>query len=143
MTALPVVDDRVPSREALLALYGSVGWSAYTDRPDLLEAAVAGSSWVGTIWDGDRLVALARCISDDATIAYLQDVLVCPDRQREGLGRRLVSAMLVRYAHCRQVVLLTDDRPEQTAFYESLGLVRTDLATTATLRTFARMPGLR
>ncbi len=131
------------TREALVDLYDAVGWRAYTADPECLWAAVQGSAFVaGAFLDGE-LVGLVRCISDDATIAYLQDVLVHPERQRLGIGRALVQSALDRFAHCRQFVLLTDDRPEQTAFYEAMELVRTDRAETATLRTFARMPGLR
>lgn len=131
-----------PPVDLVLALYASVGWTSYTREPAVLAQAIAGSAFVCTAWDEDRLVGLVRCVSDDTTIAYLQDVLVDPAAQRRGIGRALVSVALDRYAHCRQFVLLTDDRPEQTAFYEALGLVRLDKARTATLRAFARMPGL-
>lgn len=136
------LETSAPPLDAALALYGSVGWTSYTRDPAVLGAALAGASFVATAWRADGLVGLVRCVSDDATITYLQDVLVHPDAQRQGIGRALVTAALERYAHCRQLVLLTDDRPEQTAFYESLGLVRIDKARTATLRAFVRMPGL-
>jgi len=132
----------LPPRDELVALYNAVGWTSYTKNPDQLVEALRGSAYVATIWAQSRLVGLVRCISDDATIAYLQDVLVHPDLQRAGLGRRLVAAAQERFAHCRQFVLITDDRPEQTAFYEAMGLVRIDKATSATLRAFAKMPGL-
>jgi predicted N-acetyltransferase YhbS len=48
-------------------------------------------------------------------------VLVLPDEQRDGVGRALVQAVLDRYRTVRQKVLLTDDEPDQRAFYEALG----------------------
>jgi GNAT superfamily N-acetyltransferase len=68
-------------------------------------------------------------VSDKATVCYLQDILVRPDEQRQGLGRALVGLALAPYAHVRQKVLLTDDEDAQRAFYESLGfsLVEGDL----------------
>lgn len=113
-------EDR-PTREELLGLYDAVGWSGYTTDPDTLETAVEGSSRVVTARYGGELLGLARVISDGATIAYLQDVLVRPELQREGVGRALVSAALEPFEQCRQKVLLTDDEPRQRAFYESLG----------------------
>ena len=118
LTIRPVTDIDLAE---LLALYDSVGWSAYTRQPAVLRAAVAGSSYVVIARRGQRLVGLARAVSDDATICYLQDVLVAPDEQRTGIGRALVAAVLDRYAAVRQKVLLTDDEPGQRAFYESLG----------------------
>lgn len=113
-------DDR-PGRDELVELYDAVGWTTYTADPEQLEAAVRGSSRVVTARYGEQLLGLARVVSDGATIAYLQDVLVRPELQREGVGRQLVQAALEPFAGCRQKVLLTDDEPRQRAFYESLG----------------------
>lgn len=130
-------DDR-PSREELVELYDAVGWSAYTSDPDVLEAAVRGSTHVVTARHGDDLLGLARVVSDGASIAYLQDVLVRPELQREGVGRQLVQAALEPFAHCRQKVLLTDDEPRQRAFYESLGYAEIRDHGDGSLRAFVR-----
>ncbi len=105
----------------LVELYHSVQWSRYAEHPQLLQRAIAGSSYVVTARQRGRLVGLARAVSDGASICYLQDVLVAPDVQRQGIGRTLVESILDRYAGVRQKVLLTDDEPGQRAFYESLG----------------------
>ena len=112
--------NKIPN-ESLLQLYSSVGWSAYTNNIDSLSKAIQGSSYVCTVWDNDTLIALVRCISDDASIMYVQDVLVDPRYQKKGIGRVLMKKALDRYSHVRQKVLLTDNRPEQLRFYESLG----------------------
>ena len=105
-----------------LALYSSVGWAAYTRDPELLMRGIRNSSFVVTARDpGDALIGLARAVSDDATICYLQDILVEPAYQGVGVGRRLLEAVQDRYAHVRQTALLTDNEPGQRAFYEALG----------------------
>ena len=70
----------------VLPLYEAVGWTSYTRDPATLAAALRGSSFVAVAvaLDGGRLVGLVRAISDDATISYVQDVLVHPDAQRRG-----------------------------------------------------------
>ena len=70
---------------------------------------------------GGGLVGLARAVSDDATICYLQDILVDPAFQKSGAGRALLDAVQKRYEHVRQLVLITDNEPGQRAFYEALG----------------------
>ena len=72
------------SKEQLLKLYNSVGWSAYTNNIDSLSKAIQGSSYVCSVWNKDALIALIRCISDDASIMYVQDVLVDPKYQKKG-----------------------------------------------------------
>ena len=127
--------NKIPN-ESLLQLYSSVGWSAYTNNIDSLSKAIQGSSYVCAVWDNDTLIALVRCISDDASIMYLQDVLVDPRYHKKGIGRVLVQKSLDRYSHVRQKVLLTDNRPEQLRFYESLGY--TNIREYETLNAFLR-----
>lgn len=131
------VDDR-PTRAELIELYDAVGWTSYSTRPEVLQDAVAGSTRVVTARYGDELLGLARVLSDGASIAYLQDVLVRPELQREGVGRQLVQTALEPYGHVRQKVLLTDDEPRQQAFYESLGYVEVRDYGEGHLRAFVR-----
>ncbi|MCP2014130.1 GNAT superfamily N-acetyltransferase [Deinococcus sp. HSC-46F16] len=118
----------------LLSLYASVGWTSYTRDPEALACALRQSGFVWAAWDGaGDLIGLVRGVTDDVSILYVQDLLVRPEWQRRGVGRALMKAVLERYAHVMQMVLLTDDRPEQFAFYQSLGFHNTrDLVTTPT-----------
>jgi GNAT superfamily N-acetyltransferase len=124
--------------DEVIALYDAVGWSAYTKAPMALRAAIAGSSYVVVARRGERLIGLARAVSDNATICYLQDVLVLPEEHRNGVGRALVQAVLDRYRTVRQKVLLTDDEPGQRAFYETLGYAEVRDYGPGTLRAFVR-----
>ena len=129
------ISNTIPSREQLLTLYDSVGWSAYTEEPDRLVRAVASSLSVFTAWDGAALTGLLRAVGDGETILYIQDLLVSPAYQRRGIGRRLVEACLAQYPHVRQKVLLTDTTAKNLAFYRACGFVPSgDFGCTALLR---------
>ncbi len=136
-------DDEVVPIADLVSLYEAVGWLIYAADPDALARAVDRSTYVTTARDGDgELIGLARCLSDDVSIMYLQDVLVHPDHQRSRIGTVLVGACLHRFEHVRRKVLLTDDEAGQHEFYRSLGF--TDLSDLApiVLHTFIQQPGL-
>ncbi|NLA28519.1 MAG: GNAT family N-acetyltransferase [Propionibacterium sp.] len=111
----------VPTRDELVELYESVGWSAYTCDPALLEAAVNASLAVVTARLDDKLIGLARLVGDGLTIVYLQDILVSPDHQRRGVGGELFQRLFAPYSNVRQKVLITDDEQAQRAFYEAMG----------------------
>jgi len=83
--------DRLPSRDETRTLYDSVGWAAYTDDLDALIRGLENSAVVVTARSGGELIGLARIVSDRATIAYLQDVLVHPSFQRRGIATALVN----------------------------------------------------
>ncbi|GAA5534696.1 GNAT family N-acetyltransferase [Deinococcus aluminii] len=129
-----VLSGPLPDLPELLALYASVGWTSYTRDPEALARAVRQSGFVWTARDkASELLGLVRGVTDDVSILYVQDILVRPDGQRRGVGRALLEAVLERYAHVMQVVLLTDDGPGQLAFYRSLGFHNTrELVTTPT-----------
>lgn len=132
-------ENDTPTGDELLALYTAVGWTAYTRDPGTLRRAVAQSSFNAAARDdAGLLVGFVRVISDDATIAYIQDILVRPDAQGRGIGRALLEAALARYAHVRQVVLITDDEPRQRAFYEALGFTEGAEVSSGPIRTFVQ-----
>ena len=120
---IAITDHDLPSSEELVGLYDSVGWSEYTKDPERLELSLSRSLRVVCARDGDTLVGLARVVGDGLTIIYLQDILVAPSHQRQGIGARLISAALEPFQDVRQQVLLTDAEPSQRAFYEALGFV--------------------
>ena len=122
----------------VLSLYESVSWSAYTREPELLIRAIRSSSFVVTARNDGELIGLARVVSDDATICFLQDILVKPAFQKEGVGRALLTHVLERYQHVRQTVLITDDEPRQRAFYEAMGFTEGSNFSPEPIRVFAQ-----
>ncbi len=124
--------------DQLLALYESVGWIAYTNekrRPELQDA-IRNSTYVVSAWSGDTLVGLVRGLSDDSSIFFLQDILVNPDFQRKGIGKKLLTNSLERFKHVRSTVLLTDDEEKQLKFYKSFGFKNTKDITKFQVNTF-------
>ncbi|SDL26341.1 Acetyltransferase (GNAT) domain-containing protein [Arthrobacter sp. ov407] len=122
----------------VLSLYESVSWSAYTRDPELLIRAIRSSSFVVTARNDGELIGIARVVSDDATICFLQDILVKPAFQKEGVGRALLTHVLERYQHVRQTVLITDDEPGQRAFYEAMGFTEGSNFSPEPIRVFAQ-----
>ncbi len=136
-TVTTTISDERPGTDELVALYDAVGWTAYTQDPAALTAAIAGSHTVLTSRDDDgHLLGLLRTVSDGVTIVYVQDVLVLPSASESGIGGALLDAVLQRYAGVRQTVLLTDDEPGQRAFYESRGFVEAHDVDPRPLRSF-------
>jgi ribosomal protein S18 acetylase RimI-like enzyme len=128
----------------LIALYNAVNWTAYTndENKHTLKTAVQNSTYVVTAWNNEQLVGLARVISDDISICYLQDILVRPDYQRLGIGRILLSHCLERFDHVRTMMLLTDNEPKQIEFYKSLGFKNTRDLKKNDLNAFVKMKGV-
>jgi len=108
-------------QEEILPLYESVGWTAYTDHPEVLRKGFENAMLTLAAYAGDELLGILRAVGDGYTIVFVQDILVFPEHQRKGIGSALLQAILDRYSHVRQIVLATDNTPETIAFYKSMG----------------------
>ena len=105
----------------IFRLYASVGWTAYTDQPEVLRKGFENSMLTLAAYEGDLLLGIIRAVGDGHTIVFVQDILVFPEHQRKGIGSALLQAILDRYSHVRQIVLATDNTPKTIAFYKSMG----------------------
>ncbi|MDX6378492.1 MAG: hypothetical protein QOE98_2795 [Gaiellaceae bacterium] len=84
---------------------------------EALERSFAQSQHVAIARDGDRVVGMARLLSDGVCNAYLVDVWTASSHRRQGIA----TAMVEHLAACvpgQHIGLQTDDAE---AFYRSLG----------------------
>ena len=109
------------AEQEILALYTSVGWTAYTDHPELLRKGFENSMLTLAAYEDEQLLGIIRTVGDGHTIVFVQDILVFPEYQRKGVGSVLLQAILDRYSHVRQIELATDNTPKTIAFYKSMG----------------------
>lgn len=110
--------NKIPSNEDIQKLYLSVGWDVYVKNNEDMTILLKNSCYFVTVWENDKLVGLTRVISDDNSIAYVQDILVSPDYQGKQIGSKLLDMIKERFSHVRQVVLMTDTSTKTINFYE-------------------------
>ena len=118
---MEIKDYRVYNEEQILQLYKSVGWSAYTEYPDVLRKGFDNSLLTLAAYDGEELMGIIRTVGDGYTVVFIQDLLVFPEHQRKGVGTALLKAILDRYSHVRQIQLATDNTSTTVGFYRSMG----------------------
>ncbi len=90
-----------------------------SDDPDRIERMFANASLVITAWRGDRLVGLARSITDWSYCCYLSDLAVEREFQRLGIGRELIRR--TEAAIGDEVSLMLLAAPEAMSYYPALG----------------------
>ena len=109
------------AEQEILHLYASVGWTAYTDHPDVLRKGFENSMLTLAAYEGNQFLGIIRAVGDGHTVVFVQDILVFPEHQRKGVGSALLQSILDRYSHVRQIELATDNTPKTIAFYKSMG----------------------
>ena len=120
---MPIVlrDDHDVDLDQLAALFVTAGWHDRAADRERLAAAVHGSRYVVSAWDGPRLVGFARAISDGATNAYVSTVAVLPEYRRRGIGSAVVRRLIDGRDH---LTFALHARPEVHPFYEACGFKR-------------------
>ena len=109
------------NEEDISRLYNAVGWTAYTENMPALREGFKNSMLVLAAYDGEELLGIIRTVGDGATIVFVQDILVFPDKQRQGIGTALLKEILNRYPNVRQIELVTDNTAKTMGFYKSMG----------------------
>ena len=109
--------------DEIQTLYAAVGWTAYTEDLPALERGFQNSLLVLAAYEDGELIGLIRAVGDGATVVFVQDLLVAPQKQRQGVGTALLRAVLDRFSDVRQIQLATDNTPKNVAFYRSLGFL--------------------
>ena len=107
--------------EDVLHLYQAVGWTNYTHQPEMLEQALSHSLVIYVALDGDAVVGLIRLVGDGFSSIFVQDLIVLPSYQRQGIGRSLMKEALEDYKDAYQVQLVTEQTEKNVGFYRSLG----------------------
>lgn len=107
--------------DEILNLYQSVGWSNYIERKEILKNAYENSLCVLGAYDKNNLVGIIRAVGDGLTIIFIQDIIILPTHQRQGIGTALLQKVLEKYKDVYMIELVTVNTEKTISFYQSLG----------------------
>ena len=107
--------------EDVFNLYQAVGWTNYTNQPQMLEQALSHSLAIYLALDGDTVVGLIRLVGDGFSSVFVQDLIVLPSYQRQGIGSSLMKEALEDFKEAYQVQLATEQTEKNVGFYRSMG----------------------
>ena len=117
---------RPPTVAETRALYRWAGWTDIPDDDDAVVRGLAASLFGVVVTLADEVVACARLVGDGGMYFYLQDVIVLPAHQGEGVGD-LIMREVVQYldahapADCFVGLFAASGK---AGFYERYGFVR-------------------
>ena len=107
--------------EDVLHLYQAAGWTNYTNQPQMLEQALSHSLAIYVALDGDAVVGLIRLVGDGFSSVLVQDLIVLPSYQHQGIGSALMKEALEDYKDTYQVQLVTEQTEKNLGFYRFMG----------------------
>ena len=118
---ITIKKQEIVKLEDVLHLYQAVGWTNYTHQPEMLEQALSHSLVIYLALDGNAVVGLIRLVGDGFSSVFVQDLIVLPSYQRQGIGSALMKQALEDFKEAYQVQLATEQTEENVGFYRSMG----------------------
>ena len=118
---ITIKKQEIVKLEDVLHLYQAVGWTNYTHQPQMLEQALSHSLTTYLARDGEEIVGLVRLVGDGFSSVFVQDLIVLPSYQRQGIGSNLMKEALADYKDAYQIQLVTERTEKTLGFYRSLG----------------------
>jgi len=100
-------------------LFKSSGIKRPVEDLNRVKNMIDNSNLLVTAWDGEKLVGVARALSDLSYCCYLSDLAVDKEYQNQGIGQELVNEILKLIGDESNLVLLS--APEAMEYYPKIG----------------------
>jgi predicted N-acetyltransferase YhbS len=114
-------DNAKISVEQAINLYvrSTLGERRPIDSPETFEAMLKNANLTLSAWDGEKLIGISRTLTDFAYVAYLADLAVDQDYQRQGIGKQLIEETKMHLGPNCTIVLLA--APKANDYYRHIG----------------------
>jgi predicted N-acetyltransferase YhbS len=114
-------DNAAISAEQAIDLYirSTLGERRPIHDKSAFEAMLKHANLIITAWDDEKLVGISRTLTDFSYVAYLADLAVDLDYQRQGIGKELIAKTQASLGSDCMIVLLA--APKANEYYEHIG----------------------
>lgn len=109
------------SAEQLAAVFERSGIQRPTTDLPRLQCMIDNANLTVTAWDGERLVGVARALTDYVWCCYVSDLTVDKAYQHQGIGRELLRQVQSQI-ESEEATLLLLSAPEAMDYYPKIGL---------------------
>jgi GNAT superfamily N-acetyltransferase len=89
------------------------------DDRECMGAMLEHANLLCTAWDGDKLVGVARSLTDFEYCCYLSDIAVDEAYQKRGIGKELIRLTQSKLGHNAKLILLA--APKAEGYYPKIG----------------------
>jgi ribosomal protein S18 acetylase RimI-like enzyme len=110
----------------LAELFIASGIRRPTEDLNRLKKMLDNANLTVSAWDGEKLVGMARALTDYSYCCYLSDLAVDKEYQKHGIGHELVTEIQNQGGEETMVLLLSS--PEAMEYYPKIGFEKTDNA---------------
>ena len=107
-----------PAQAIDLYIRATLGERRPIDRVTTFADMLANANLIITAWDQEKLVGIARTLTDFSYVAYLADLAVDEQYQKQGIGKQLIEETKSHLASECTIVLLA--APKANDYYQKI-----------------------
>lgn len=86
-------ENNIPTLKEYKYLCESVGWTNYMNF-EAADTSLRNSIHCITVKDKEQIVGMGRIVGDGAIYFYIQDIVVHPDYQKNGIGHEIMTILI-------------------------------------------------
>jgi len=102
-----------------LYIRSTLGERRPIDKVTTFADMLANANLIITAWDQEKLVGIARTLTDFSYVAYLADLAVDEQYQKQGIGKQLIEETKSHLNSECMIVLLA--APKANDYYQKIG----------------------
>lgn len=110
--------DIVPETDQIIQLYRSAGLNRPVHDSHRIRKMYENSNLIISAWHDDKLVGVARSLTDFCYCCYLSDLAVRKEYQHRGIGKEMISITKEKIGD--QCMLLLLSAPDAMGYYPRL-----------------------
>ncbi|MFB6366934.1 GNAT family N-acetyltransferase [Paenibacillus elgii] len=112
-------NNRDVKLEDVIRVFRNSGIVRPIDQSERIQAMISHADILLTAWLGDRMIGIARALTDWSYCCYLSDLAIDKDVQKSGVGRELIAK--VREEIGEEVALILLAAPSAMEYYPKVG----------------------
>ena len=114
------INAKITAAQAIdLYVRSTLGERRPIDKVTTFADMLANANLIITAWDQEKLVGIARTLTDFSYVAYLADLAVDEQYQKRGIGKQLIEETKSHLASECMIVLLA--APKANDYYQKIG----------------------
>ncbi|MCT4378076.1 GNAT family N-acetyltransferase [Leuconostoc falkenbergense] len=124
--SISYLNNKKITAQEMSILFQSSGIHRPIDDMKRLSAMIENASIIWTAWDDDKLVGVARALTDFSYACYLSDLAVDINYQKQGIGKTLINKIHGQIGPDVSLLLLS--APSAMSYYPKIQFENVDNA---------------
>lgn len=116
--------DKIPEIQDIINIYETAILKRPTTDKVRITKMYENSSLVIAAWHEEKLIGVARSLTDFSYCCYLSDLAIHPDYQKHGIGKKLIDLTQEKIGvHCMLLLLSV---PTAMEYYPKIGFEKVE-----------------